>query len=283
MLYFFVPHLVFGFIFSFFFERTIKGKSSFPLASQQKPHTIDDVGKESGSISKTEIDYKKRALLRALVVSVIALPIMYFGLNRLFSHPEQLQQLSTTSSSSLQNSQFKPKSRPPGFEDAGLTPLIDAEETPTYLFYRIDKNVIVPVVDAAGWNLNIKGLVNNPLVLNYEEIKAMNPIEQYATLSCVSNKIGGDLVRTALWKGVRLKDMIAKAQIKPGVKYIVFRCSDGYDVGIPLESGLMDGTILAYNMNNNPLPNDHGYPLRAIVPRFLRYDESKMDYRNRAC
>ena len=97
---------------------------------------------------------------------------MYFGLNRLFSHTEQ--QLSTISSSPLsQNTQFKPKLRPPGFEDAILTSLIDAEETPTYLFYRIDKNAIVPVVDAAGWSLNIKGLVNNPLVMNYNEIKRM--------------------------------------------------------------------------------------------------------------
>ncbi len=263
----FVPHLVYGFIFSFFFERISDGKSSFAPAPGQKPQTIDHIAKEPVSTSSTEIDFKKRSLLRALVVSVIALPIMYFGLNRLFSHTEQ--QLSTVSSSPLsQNTQFKPKLRPTGFEDAILTPLIDAEETPTYLFYRIDKNAIVPVVDAAGWSLNIKGLVNNPLVMNYDEIKTMNSIEQYATLSCVSNKLGGDLVSTALWKGVRLRDILAKAQVKPGVKYIVFRCYDGYDVGIPIESGLMDGTILAYNMNNNPLPNDHGYPLRAIVPGF---------------
>ena len=263
----FVPHLVYGFIFSFFFERISDGKSSFASAPGQKPQTIDHIAKEPVSTSSTEIDFKKRSLLRALVVSVIALPIMYFGLNRLFSHTEQ--QLSTVSSSPLsQNTQLKPKLRPTGFEDAMLTPLIDAEETPTYLFYRIDKNAIVPVVDAAGWSLNIKGLVNNPLVMNYNEIKRMNSIEQYATLSCVSNKLGGDLVSTALWKGVRLRDILAKAQVKPGVKYIVFRCYDGYDVGIPIESGLMDGTILAYNMNNNPLPNDHGYPLRAIVPGF---------------
>ncbi|HEY0580452.1 MAG TPA: molybdopterin-dependent oxidoreductase, partial [Candidatus Nitrosocosmicus sp.] len=210
--------------------------------------------------------YKKRALLRALVVSIIALPLMYFGFNRLFSKADQEQQLS--SSLFPQNSQFKSKTRPTGFEDARLTPLIDAEETPTYLFYRIDVNAIVPVVDAASWSLSVKGLVNNPLVLNYDQIKSMNPIEQYATLSCISNKIGGDLVSTALWKGVRLRDILAKAQVKSQVKYIVFRCSDGYDVGIPIESGLMEGTILAYNMNNIPLPNDHGFPLRAIVPGF---------------
>jgi hypothetical protein len=149
-----------------------------------------------------------------------------------------------------------------------MTPLLDAEVTPTYLFYRIDKNTIFPVVDAKEWVLAVKGLVDAPLNINYDEIKSMDSIEQYATLTCISNKIGGDLVGTALWKGIPLKDILARAKVKPGAKYIVFRCSDGYDVGIPLESGLMDGTILAYDMNNEPLTNDHGYPIRAIVPGF---------------
>jgi hypothetical protein len=96
----------------------------------------------------------------------------------------------------------------------------------------------------------------------------MDPTEQFATLSCISNKIGGDLISTALWKGVRLGDILSMAEVNPQVKYIVFRCSDGYDVGIPLESGLMEGTILAYDMNNSPLTAEHGYPVRAIVPGF---------------
>ncbi len=91
-----------------------------------------------------------------------------------------------------------------GFEDPRLAPLLDSEVTPTYLFYRIDINPIVPVVDATSWSLNVKGLVNNPLTISYEEIKAMPSVEEYATLQCVSNKIGGDLTSTALWKGVRL-------------------------------------------------------------------------------
>ena len=67
---------------------------------------------------------------------------------------------------------------------------------------------------------------------------------------------------TALWKGVHLRDILAKAQVKSQVKYIVFQYYDGYKVEKPIKSGLMDGTILAYNMNNIPLPNDHGFPLR---------------------
>src|SRR5215212_3817677 len=164
-----IPHLIFGFIFSFCFD-------------------------------------KKRALIRSLVVSAIALPLMYLGLNRLFSQSEQTQiQQQQQLAEIPANLKYMPKSRPPGFEDATLTPLIDAEVTPTYLFYRIDKNAIVPAIDSSSWSLSIKGLVNNPVTLNYEQIKSMDSVEEYATLSCISNKIGGDLVSSALWKGVPLR------------------------------------------------------------------------------
>ena len=268
-----IPHLIFGFIFSFCFEKIRKNKSLMPKEKDQKSTYNDQMKKGYSEITTTsiddQIDYKKRALIRSLVVSAIALPLMYLGLNRLFSQSEQTQiQQQQQLAEIPANLKYMPKSRPPGFEDATLTPLIDAEVTPTYLFYRIDKNAIVPAIDSSSWSLSIKGLVNNPVTLNYEQIKSMASVEEYATLSCISNKIGGDLVSSALWKGVPLRDILNKAQVKPQVKYIVFRCYDGYDVGIPLESGLMDGTILAYNMNNIPLPNDHGFPLRAIVPGF---------------
>jgi DMSO/TMAO reductase YedYZ molybdopterin-dependent catalytic subunit len=271
-----IPHLIFGFIFSFCFEKIRKNKSLLPKEKDQKSAYNDQMKKGYSEITSTsiddQIDYKKRALIRSLVISAIALPLMYLGLNRLFSQSEQTQIQQQQQQQQLAeipaNLKYMPKLRPPGFEDATLTPLIDAEVTPTYLFYRIDKNAIVPAIDSSSWSLSIKGLVNNPVTLNYEQIKSMDSVEEYATLSCISNKIGGDLVSSALWKGVPLRDILNKAQVKPQVKYIVFRCYDGYDVGIPLESGLMDGTILAYNMNNIPLPNDHGFPLRAIVPGF---------------
>jgi DMSO/TMAO reductase YedYZ molybdopterin-dependent catalytic subunit len=195
-----------------------------------------------------------------IIVSAVALPIIYFGLNRIFSGQGQEQKEEETSELLP-----LPKSRPIGFEDPMLEPLLTSEVTPTYLFYRIDINPIVPEVDAKSWNLTVKGLVDNPLTINYDEIRAMPSVEQYATLECVSNKIGGDLISTAMWKGVKLKDILDRAKVKTGAKYIAFRCSDGYDVGIPLEAGLMDGTILAYDMNLAPLNAKHGFPVRAIV------------------
>jgi DMSO/TMAO reductase YedYZ molybdopterin-dependent catalytic subunit len=242
-----LPQIAFGFTLSSFSER-IRRQSRKPDI-ERPPDTT------------TEIDYKKRALLRAAMASAVALPILYLGLNRLF--PAQEVQITQPSSSLLLP---QSRSKPLGFQDPRLAPLLDSEVTPTYLFYRIDINPIVPVVDATSWSLNVKGLVNNPLTITYEEIKAMPSVEEYATLQCVSNKIGGDLTSTALWKGVRLKDVLQKARLRPGAKYIAFRCYDGYDVGIPLERGLLDGTILAYEMNLAPLTSEHGYPVRAIVP-----------------
>jgi len=158
------------------------------------------------------------------------------------------------------------ESKPVGFENPRLAPLLASEITPTELFYRIDKNPIVPVIMASAWKLTVKGLVAKPLEMKYTELRNMSSIEEFATLECVSNKLDGDLISTAVWKGVRLKDILGKAQIMPQAKYIVFRCYDGYDVGIPIERGLSEGTILAYDMNGSSLTSEHGYPLRAIVP-----------------
>src|ERR671923_701921 len=153
------------------------------------------------------------------------------------------------------------------FAEETLAPFVASELTPNDKFYRIDTNLIVPSVDANAWRLNVRGLVRNgPLQFTYDELKTMPSTSEYATLECISDKIDGDLISTAYWKGVSLKSVLEKAQVLPEAIYIVFRCSDGYDVGIPLDRGLMDGTILAYEMNGVPLPAEHGFPVRAIVP-----------------
>ena len=153
------------------------------------------------------------------------------------------------------------------FAQETLAPFVASELTPNDKFYRIDTNIIVPSVDASSWSLNVKGLLRTgPVQYTYDELRAMPSVSEYATLECISDKVEGDLISTAYWKGVSLKSILEKAQVLPEAIYIVFRCSDGYDVGIPLDRGLMDGTILAYEMNGVPLPAEHGFPLRAIVP-----------------
>ena len=69
-------------------------------------------------------------------------------------------------------------------------------------------------------------------------------VEQYNTLECISNTIGGDLMSTAQWRGVRLMDLLNMVGVQPSADYVVFRAVDGYSVGIPLEKAMSDGTLL---------------------------------------
>ncbi len=243
--------LAFGFVLSSFFHGRTKRKSpEVPEPIPSKPTDTMDV------------TYSRRAFLRLIAASAVALPIILLGVDRLLSRQNEAQEQASTTTNLLPQTGPRPK----GFEDPNLAPLLASEVTPTYLFYRIDINPIVPQVDSKTWNLTIKGLVEKPFTINYDQIKSMPSVEEYVTLECISNKIGGDLIGTALWKGVRLSQLLEKAAIKPNVKYVVFRCADGYDVGIPIEKSQMEGTILAYDMNYAPLTPKHGFPVRAIVP-----------------
>ena len=243
--------LAFGFVLSSFFHRRAKRKTLD--VSEPSPDK---------SIDTKYVGYTRGAFLRILAASAVALPIIFLGVDKLLSRQNETQELPSTSPNLLPRTGPRPR----GFEDPNLAPLLASEITPTYLFYRIDINPIIPQVDSKSWNLTIKGLVEKPITVNYDQIRSMPSVQEYVTLECISNKIGGDLISTALWKGVRLSQLLEKAVIKPNVKYVVFRCADGYDVGIPLEKSQMEGAILAYDMNYTPLTAKHGFPVRAIVP-----------------
>jgi DMSO/TMAO reductase YedYZ molybdopterin-dependent catalytic subunit len=146
--------------------------------------------------------------------------------------------------------------------DGHVTPPI----TPVGTFYNVSKNFIDPNVKADGWSLSIGGLVEQPLTLSYDELKALPPVEQPATLCCISNEVGGDLMGNGVWKGVRLADLLATARVKPGAVKAVFHCHDDYRDSIVLERALNPGTLLAYEMNGAPLTDKHGFPVRLIVP-----------------
>jgi DMSO/TMAO reductase YedYZ molybdopterin-dependent catalytic subunit len=152
---------------------------------------------------------------------------------------------------------------------SGVFPNIDGlarEVSPTADFYQVSKNAFDPHVEAHSWKLEVAGLVENTLTLSYADIEGLPAIEQYATLECISNTVGGPLIDNALWRGVKLKDVLERAHLKPGVLKIVLHASDHYSDSIPLDRALQEGTILAYAMNGEPLNAIHGFPLRLIVP-----------------
>ena len=253
-MYLIPPQIAFGFASAYFY------KNIQPRATKVAPKETADYSRTTSSSISSGVDQNRRLLIKAGLASVVIIPLLYLGLNNLLFPRE-----STQSRLPLE-SQMGSKPRPVGFEDPRLTALLASEITPTDLFYRVDINPVPPTVDANSWRLVVKGLVNNPLTITYEQLKAIPSVPQIATLECVSNKIANDFIGTAIWNGIKLKGLLDEAGVKPSAKYIIFRCADGYDVGIPLERGFQEGSILAYGMNGETLNAKHGYPVRAIIP-----------------
>lgn len=263
ILYFIPPNVAFGFVLPGLYQRVsirLPSRSNLTRNKKQEPVDVKSSDIKPKTITPTAGPKIDRSMfLRSAVATAVALPLLYYGTNRLL-FPTQ-QQAAQPIVPLLPS-----RSVPTGFENPVLSPLLQYEVTPTELFYRIDISPIVPSINEGTWRLNITGLVDNPFEITYEELKAMPSVEQVSALGCVSNKIGGDLISNAIWKGVPLRNILEQAQIRPSAEYVVFRCFDGYDVGIPLEKALEDGTLLAYDMNRATLNPAHGFPVRAIVP-----------------
>lgn len=150
----------------------------------------------------------------------------------------------------------------------GLSPAVVPNED----FYRIDTALVVPSIDEQEWSLRIHGLVDREVVLGYDDLLAMELVERYVTIACVSNEVGGDLVGNALWSGLRLTDVLDMAGVRPEAGQLVGRSIDGFTVGFPNELAY-DGRepLVALGMNGSPLPRAHGFPARLIVPGLYGY------------
>jgi hypothetical protein len=112
----------------------------------------------------------------------------------------------------------------------------------------------------------LTGLVKNPISLTLDEIWARPSITQAVTLSCVSNLVGGDLIGSNYWTGLRFKDILTEAGVQPGAQEIAITAADGFYEGLSLEEAMDERTLLVYAMNGDPLTTEHGFPLRLYVP-----------------
>lgn len=151
----------------------------------------------------------------------------------------------------------------------GLSPLF----TPNADFYRVDTALTVPTVDPTTWRLVVDGMVDRRIELSFDDLVGMGLDEYGITLTCVSNEVGGGLVGNARWLGVPVRDILRMAGPQGGADMVLSRSVDGYTASTPLSALTDDGldAILAVAMNGEPLPAEHGFPVRMIVPGLYGY------------
>jgi len=231
------PQLAYGVV-------LVAGERYAPAQTGVLCEPLKPIGREgSGGRGKKKFDRKRRLVIQAGLATAVAGVLLYYGVGLLF-----------------------PK---PGVSRAdAVSSLYSQEVTPTGQFYRVDVNIFPPNVSSSSWALPLTGLVAKPQTLNYDQLIAMQSQEQYNTLECVSNNNDGDLISSAKFTGVRFSDILDMAGVDPSATYVVFKATDGYSVGIPIKKAMDPGTILAYQINGEPLPAEHGFPARMIVPGF---------------
>lgn len=164
----------------------------------------------------------------------------------------------------------RPAALPAGV-DSGV-PGVDPWVTRNSTFYRIDTALTVPRVDPATWELRVHGLVEREVTLTFDELLGSDLVEAWVTLACVSNEVGGDLVGNARWLGLPVRELLERAGPLPGADMVLSTSADGFTASTPIEALTDDrDALLAVGMNGEPLPVEHGFPVRMVVPGLYGY------------
>ncbi|HSZ41836.1 MAG TPA: molybdopterin-dependent oxidoreductase [Trebonia sp.] len=151
-------------------------------------------------------------------------------------------------------------------------PGLSAFYTPNSQFYRVDTALVIPQISPQSWQLRIHGMVDKPVTLSFDDLMQRPMFDHDVTLTCVSQPVGGGYVGNARWQGTMLPDILKEAGIQRSADQIVMRDVNGMNLGVAVEP-VMDGraSMLAVGMNGQPLPQEHGFPVRVVVPGLYGY------------
>jgi DMSO/TMAO reductase YedYZ molybdopterin-dependent catalytic subunit len=176
--------------------------------------------------------------------------------------------ISSASDGTLQNVTWSSTNTLPNAADAlAPAPGTRPEFTPLAQHYRIDINTLPPVIEEAEWRLSISGSVEAPLEMTLAELQAFEPVHQFVTLACISNRIAGDLIGTTRWTGVSLRTLVEQWNPLPSATHLKITSADNFDEFLALDTVMNDErVILAYAWDGLPLEAKHGFPLRIYIP-----------------
>ena len=249
--------IVFGSLFVLF-QRWIAARMSRRDARGSEGRSLDEFENPYGTMSRRTV-LKNGAIATGIVLAgVVAWRFITAGVST-----------STVSVNQLLE-HFKSKIVPPPTPNYGeiqQVQFLSPEVTSNDQFYIVSKNLFSdPTVNGNTWRLTVDGQVDNPFTLNYQELLAQPMKQQYESLMCISNEVGGQYMSNALWEGIPLMNLLQSAGIKTGATKVVFHAADDYTDSIHLTKALEPTTLLAVRMNSVTLPRGHGFPARMLVP-----------------
>jgi DMSO/TMAO reductase YedYZ molybdopterin-dependent catalytic subunit len=169
------------------------------------------------------------------------------------------------------------------FDVAPFTPPLDQfgdglvrkNVTPVAEFYGMSKNTVDPTPDPQTWSLRITLDGRVLRQVSYSDLLSLSRTSFYSTMRCVSNTLKSDLMGTAQWTGVRLRQLIDPAALPAGLAEVAILGVDGHGDSLPLDFAFSDGTLLALGMNGKSLNRTHGFPLRLVTPRYYGFKNVK--------
>jgi len=215
--------------------------------------------------SAGEYDQARRTFLLAAGGSVVAAGVVMVG-GRLLGHGRAVVEAAR----SKLRLNLAPGTEPAD-ADLGVRG-ISPWRTSAQSFYQVAAEITSPAVDPGVWALRVHGMVDHEIVLTYDDLLARARHSGWVTLCCVSNEVGGDLIGNAYWTGVLARTILAEAGVQAGADAVKQTSYDGWTCGTPLEALTDDRlALLAIGMNGQPLPIDHGFPVRMVVPGLYGY------------
>lgn len=237
------------------------------LRRQLTPMPQGGTGEEEAEARSVSVIDRRQFLIR-LGATTATITVASAGLGAALGQGERTR-IAESVADSMPPAEMPP-TRPLPNDGDPLTPAPGTrpEYTPVEDHYQVFLRTEPTFIDISNWVLPVHGLVANPRELTIEQIRNDYPTrEQYVTLSCISGRIGTTLISTTHWTGAAMQSVLADVQPLPEAKYLVIKSADGFYETVALDLIASDDRImLCYAWDGEPLPFDHGFPLRIWLP-----------------
>ena len=248
--------LVWGSALSFSYRR---------LEAIEQVDGAEPAGAEPGAVKRMG----RRQFLIQLGAATATITVVGTGLGAVLATSERRHREKALADSSAHKAEGSSDSPFPNLDDPVMpVPGTRPEYTPIKDHYQVFLQAEPTIIDGATWMLPITGLVDNPLMLTIDDIRDnYAPRNQYVTLTCISGRVGTDLISTTQWTGASLQDVLADVGLQEGARFLLIQSGDGFYETVDLDLIAADERIMfCYAWDGNTLPKDHGYPLRIWVP-----------------